>query len=45
MKRVIVVPYDEKWIKEYKRIKEELLIVLEDHIIAIEHAGSTSVEG
>jgi GrpB-like predicted nucleotidyltransferase (UPF0157 family) len=45
MKRVIVVPYDEKWKAEFERIKEELLLVLDNSIIAIEHVGSTSVEG
>ena len=45
MKRVVVVPYDEKWITEFERIKKELLIVLKGYIIAIEHVGSTSVEG
>lgn len=45
MKKVIVVPYDEKWKMEFERIKEELIAVLENHVIAIEHIGSTSVEG
>lgn len=45
MKKVIVVPYDEKWKHEFERIKTELLSVLENYIIAIEHVGSTSVEG
>jgi len=45
MKKVIVTPYDEKWKQEFERIKEELLTVLNNYIIAIEHIGSTSVEG
>jgi len=45
MKKVVVVPYDEKWKTEFERIKEELLVVLEKYIIAIEHVGSTSVKG
>ena len=43
MKRVIVVPYDESWKAEFERIKEELLAVLIDYAMAIEHVGSTSV--
>ena len=45
MKKVLVVPYDEKWKMEYKKIEDELMKVLKEHIIAIEHVGSTSVEG
>jgi GrpB-like predicted nucleotidyltransferase (UPF0157 family) len=45
MKKVVVVTYDEKWKAEFERIKEELLLVLDDCVIAIEHVGSTSVEG
>ena len=45
MKQVIVVPYDPKWKIEFEKIKNELLLVLDKHIISIEHVGSTSVEG
>ena len=45
MKKVIVVPYDGKWKIEFERIKKELLLALDNCIIAIEHVGSTSVEG
>jgi len=45
MKKVIVVPYDEKWKEEFERIKAELWGVLSGHILEIEHVGSTSVEG
>lgn len=45
MKRVVVVPYDNTWTAEFEKIKNELLQVLNDHIISIEHVGSTSVEG
>ncbi len=45
MKKVIVVPFDETWKTEFEMIKEELLNVLNGHIISIEHIGSTSVEG
>jgi len=44
MKKVIVVPYDEQWKQEFELIKGELLPVLGNNIIAIEHVGSTSVE-
>ena len=45
MKKVIVMPYDETWKTEYEKIKEELEKELKEHIIGIEHVGSTSVEG
>lgn len=43
--RVIVVAYDHKWNDEFKKIKIYLEKTLENNIIAIEHEGSTSVEG
>jgi len=45
LKKVIVLPYDEKWKLEYERIKQELTHALEDNILGVEHVGSTSVEG
>ena len=45
MKKVIVLPYDEKWKIEFERIEQELTLALDDCIMAIEHVGSTSVEG
>jgi len=45
MKTIVVVPYDEKWKVEFEKIKRELLVVLGCYVIAIEHVGSTSVEG
>jgi GrpB-like predicted nucleotidyltransferase (UPF0157 family) len=44
-KRVIVVPYDYRWREEFKKIRLYLEKELENSIIAIEHVGSTSVEG
>lgn len=44
-KRVIVVPYDSKWNDEFQKIKSYLEKTLENSIVAIEHVGSTSVEG
>ncbi|MCL2050922.1 MAG: GrpB family protein [Lachnospiraceae bacterium] len=43
--KVVVVPYDEKWEIEFGRIKEELLLAIGSHILAIEHVGSTAVKG
>ena len=45
MKTVIVLPYDAGWKQEFERIKSELLAVLGPLAAAIEHVGSTSVEG
>ncbi|NMM62018.1 GrpB family protein [Clostridium sp. P21] len=44
-KKVIVVPYDYRWKEEFDKIKLYLEKGLENNIIAIEHVGSTSVEG
>ena len=44
-KRVIVVPYDEQWKKDFDTIKQYLLTALKDTIIGIKHIGSTSVDG
>ena len=43
--KVVVLPYDENWKLAFKEIKNELEQALGDCIIAIEHIGSTSVEG
>ena len=44
-KHVVVLPYNEKWKQDFMTIKEELSAALGDIAIAIEHVGSTSVEG
>lgn len=44
-KHVVVLPYDEKWKQDFMTIKDELSAALGDIAIAIEHVGSTSVEG
>jgi len=44
-KKVIVAPYDVSWKREFERIKTELLCAVGDCAAAIEHVGSTSVEG
>ena len=44
-KRVVVVPYDEKWESAFEEIKNEIEGVIGDKILGIEHIGSTSVKG
>ncbi len=44
-KHVVVLPYDEKWKRDFIAIKDELTEALGDIAITIEHVGSTSVEG
>ncbi|MCL1845757.1 MAG: GrpB family protein [Defluviitaleaceae bacterium] len=45
MRNIIVVPYDEIWVAEFEKIMNEILPILGDMIISIEHVGSTSVKG
>lgn len=45
MRTIVVVPYDKKWINEFEKIKDEVLPVIYNDIISIEHVGSTSVPG
>ncbi len=44
-KSVIVLPYDPEWKTDFENIKQELVSVIGDLAISIEHVGSTSVEG
>ena len=44
-RRVVVVPYDEKWEYAFEKIKNEIEAVIGDVILGIEHVGSTSVKG
>ena len=44
-KKVVVLPYDAAWKSAFEKIKIEIENVLGNLIIAIEHVGSTSVEG
>lgn len=44
-KRVVVLPYDEQWKQDFLAIKAELADALGQLATAIEHVGSTSVEG
>ena len=43
--RVTVVPYNAAWKSEFEKIRDEIKAALEDTCDAIEHVGSTSVEG
>lgn len=43
--RVTVLPYNSKWKSDFENIKREIINVIGDLIIGIEHVGSTSVEG
>lgn len=45
MKKVIVLEYDPNWKVEFKKIEIELVSVLSDCVMGIEHVGSTAVEG
>jgi GrpB-like predicted nucleotidyltransferase (UPF0157 family) len=45
MRNIIIVPYDEKWVSEFEKIKSELLKAMNDSVISVEHIGSTSVMG
>ncbi len=40
-----MLPYDEKWKQDFSDIKNEIAAALVDIALAIEHVGSTSVEG
>jgi len=44
-KHVVVVPYDPQWSLEFLKIKNKLEPILGNCIVAIEHVGSTAVNG
>ncbi len=44
-KRVLVLPYDERWEQDFLKIKAEIQDALGDLALRIEHVGSTSVRG
>lgn len=44
-KKVMVVPYNEQWSKEFEKIKVEIYAALGQLAVSIEHVGSTSVKG
>jgi GrpB-like predicted nucleotidyltransferase (UPF0157 family) len=43
--QVVVVEYNPQWPSFYEQEKEQILSLIADNIIAIEHIGSTSVPG
>jgi len=43
--KVACVDYDPQWRAEFKKVKNYLYSLLKDHVVAIEHVGSTSVIG
>lgn len=43
--KVTVLPYHSEWKSDFENIKKEIIAVIGDLIIGIEHVGSTSVEG
>ena len=43
--KVLVLPYDKEWKREFEKIKREIEAATDDLILGIEHVGSTSVEG
>lgn len=44
-RRVVVIPYNGQWKNDFEMIRRYLLTAIKDNIVAIEHVGSTSVEG
>ena len=44
-RKVIVLPYDPRWKQDFEAIRRELQAALGGCAMAIEHVGSTSVEG
>ena len=42
---LIVAPYDEQWPQLYEREAERIRAEIGDHILDIQHVGSTSVPG
>ena len=43
--RVVVLPYDSAWRDDFLKIRDELMAAIGDLALAVEHVGSTSVEG
>jgi GrpB-like predicted nucleotidyltransferase (UPF0157 family) len=43
--KVVCLDYDPRWIEEFENIRLYLQRILNEHITAIEHVGSTSVVG
>ena len=43
--KVLVLPYDKEWKREFEKIKREIEAATDGLILGIEHVDSTSVEG
>ena len=43
--QIKIEPYNDDWVRQFLKIKNELLILLKDFNPKIEHFGSTSVPG
>ena len=43
--KVVVKPYDNQWKTDFENIRKEIEAAIGGFIIAVEHVGSTSVEG
>ena len=41
--RVLLLPYNEKWVDEYSKVKELFMEMFPNEIVSIEHVGSTSI--
>ncbi|MBO1580680.1 GrpB family protein [Bacillus sp. XF8] len=44
-KEIIIEPYNSNWHTEFMKEKEKFITLLKKEILAIEHIGSTSIEG
>ncbi|MBI5273772.1 MAG: GNAT family N-acetyltransferase [Chlamydiales bacterium] len=44
-KQIYLVPYCKKWPEDFKKEKQSLLRVIGNHVVSIEHIGSTAIEG
>lgn len=43
--RVLLLPYNEKWVDEYSKVKELFMEMFPNEIVSIEHVDSTSIPG
>jgi len=43
--KVALVPYTKEWVTAFEKEKEKLQKILGDHVISIEHCGSTAIPG
>lgn len=43
--QIVIKPYQKEWVEEYIKEKEKFCSLLGQEIIAVEHIGSTAVEG